>query len=56
LRTTPRRTIKGGGDATAANIIPKPLYFEFFSNALYTFTNGNTVAADTTTDSVTWLS
>jgi N4-gp56 family major capsid protein len=41
--------IKGGGEATAANIIPKPLYFEFFSNALYTFTNGNSVAADTTT-------
>jgi N4-gp56 family major capsid protein len=41
--------IKGGGDATGANILPAPNYFEFFSNALYTFTNGNTVAADTTT-------
>jgi N4-gp56 family major capsid protein len=42
--------IKGGGDNTGANILPAPLYFEFFSNALYTFTNGNTVAADTTTE------
>lgn len=42
--------IKGGGDATGGNILPAPLYFEFFSNALYTFTNGNTVAADTTTE------
>lgn len=42
-------TIKGGGDGTGANLVPAPLYFEFFSNALYTFTNGNTVAADTTT-------
>lgn len=42
--------ITGGGDATGAAILPAPLYFEFFSNALYTFTNGNTVAADTTTD------
>lgn len=42
-------TIYGGGDATGALLVPAPLYFEFFSNALYTFTNGNTVAADTST-------
>lgn len=42
-------TIYGGGDATGAVILPAPHYFEYFSNALYTFTNGLTVAADTTT-------
>lgn len=42
-------TILGGGDATGATILPAPNYFEFFSNALYTFSNGNTVAADVTT-------
>jgi N4-gp56 family major capsid protein len=42
-------SIKGGGDGTGANLVPKPNYFEFFSNAPYVFTNGNTVAADTTT-------
>lgn len=43
-------TIYGGGDTTAATITPAPLFFEFFSNALYTFCNGNTVAADVTTE------
>lgn len=42
-------TIFGGGDATGAALTPAPKYFESFSNALYTFTNGNTVAADVTT-------
>lgn len=42
-------TIKGGGDNTGAALEPKPNYFEYFSNAPYTFTNGNTVAADTVT-------
>lgn len=41
--------IKGGGDATGAALVPAPLYFEFFSNSPYTFTNGNSIAADTTT-------
>lgn len=42
--------ITGGGDATGAALVPAPKYFEFFSNALYLFTNGNSVAADVTTD------
>lgn len=42
-------TIKGGGDNTGGNLVPKPHFFEYFSNSPYTFTNGNTVAADTTT-------
>lgn len=42
--------ITGGGDAAGAAALPAPNYFEFFSNALYLFTNGNSVAADTTTD------
>lgn len=42
-------TITGGGDTTGATLTPAPKYFEFFSNALYLFTNGNSVAADTTT-------
>lgn len=41
--------IYGGGDATGATILPAPNYFEFFSNSPYTFTNGNTIAADTST-------
>lgn len=41
--------ITGGGDATGATLLPAPNYFEFFSNALYTFTNGNSVAADVAT-------
>ena len=41
--------IYGGGDAVGATILPAPNYFEYFSNALYTFTNGNTVAADVAT-------
>jgi N4-gp56 family major capsid protein len=43
------QTIEGGGDAAGAAALPAPRYFEFFSNALYTFTNGNTVAADVST-------
>jgi N4-gp56 family major capsid protein len=42
-------TIYGGGDSTGATLVPAPNYFEFFSNAPYVFTNGNTVAADTST-------
>lgn len=42
-------SITGGGDTTGATLLPAPNYFEFFSNALYTFTNGNSVAADVTT-------
>lgn len=41
--------ITGGGDATGAALIPAPNYFEAFSNAPWTYTNGLTVAADTTT-------
>jgi hypothetical protein len=41
--------ILGGGDATGAALLPAPNYFEFFSNSPYTFTNGNTIAADVTT-------
>jgi hypothetical protein len=41
--------ITGGGDATGAALVPAPNYFEAFSNAPWTYTNGNTVAADTTT-------
>jgi N4-gp56 family major capsid protein len=43
-------TITGGGDAGGAAALPAPNYFEFFSNALYTFTNGNSIAADVATD------
>jgi N4-gp56 family major capsid protein len=43
-------TIYGGGDATGSTILPAPGYFEAFSNAPWTYTNGNSVAADTTTD------
>lgn len=43
-------TITGGGDATGAALTPAPIYFEHFSNAAYTYTNGTSVAADTTTD------
>jgi hypothetical protein len=42
-------TISGGGSAAAAGVVPAPQYFEDFSNALYTFSNGNTIAADVTT-------
>lgn len=47
---TTAQDITGGGDATGPTILPAPLYFEMFSNALYTFTNAVTVAADTATD------
>lgn len=39
----------GGGNATAAAASPAPAYFEFFSNAPWTYHNGNTIAADTST-------
>ena len=41
--------ITGGGDATGAALVPAPNYFEAFSNAPWTYTNGNTIPADTTT-------
>lgn len=41
--------ITGGGDSTGASILPAPAYFEDFSNAPWAYTNGNTVAADTST-------
>jgi len=41
--------ITGGGDSTGAALIPAPNYFEAFSNAPWTYTNGNTIAADVTT-------
>lgn len=39
--------VTGGGSAAAALVTPAPKYFEFFSNALYTFFNGDTIAAVT---------
>lgn len=41
--------ITGGGDTTGPSILPAPNYFEFFSNAAYVFTNGNSIAADVAT-------
>ena len=41
--------ITGGGSAAAAAATPAPQYFEFFSNAPYTFTNNLTIAATTAT-------
>lgn len=41
--------VKGGGSAAAAAVTPAPNYFEFFSNAPYTFFNGETIAADAAT-------
>lgn len=48
--TTTGLLVKGGGSAAAAAVTPAPNYFEFFSNSPYTFTHGETIAADTTTD------
>jgi hypothetical protein len=45
--------ITGGGDATGAALIPAPNYFEAFSNAPWTYTNGLTIAADVST--VRWV-
>jgi N4-gp56 family major capsid protein len=39
--------ITGGGSATGAALVPAPAYFEAFSNAPWTYTNGTTVAAVT---------
>ena len=39
--------VYGGGMAYAAGAFPVPLYFEFFSNAPYTFFNGESIAAVT---------
>lgn len=47
--------IKGGGGTLAAGITPAPLYFEFFSNAPYTYINGETIAADIATDRYAWI-
>lgn len=47
---TTAQDIQGGGDATGAALSPAPNYFEAFSNAPWTYTNGNTVTADITTD------
>lgn len=47
--------IGGGGSTAAAAVIPAPLYFEFFSNAAYTFANGDAIAADTSTDRYAWI-
>lgn len=41
--------VQGGGTAAAAAAIPLPNYFEFFSNAPYVFHNGETIAADGST-------
>lgn len=41
--------ITGGGSALGAAALPAPNYFEAFSNAPWTFTNGITIAADVTT-------
>jgi N4-gp56 family major capsid protein len=41
--------ITGGGDNNGATLVPAPNYFEAFSNAPWTFTNGLTIAADTST-------
>ena len=40
-------SIHGGGLAYNASSFPAPLYFEFFSNAPYTFFNGDSIAAVT---------
>ncbi len=45
--TTTGLIVQGGGSAEAAAVTPTPKYFKYFSNALYTFTNGNTIAAVT---------
>jgi hypothetical protein len=42
-------SITGGGSAAATAALPAPNYFEDFSNAPWTFTNGLTIAADVTT-------
>jgi hypothetical protein len=41
--------ITGGGSALGAAALPAPNYFEAFSNAPWTFTNGVAIAADVTT-------
>ncbi len=41
--------VNGGGWNYGAGDFPVPQYFEFFSNAPYTFYNGDTIAADTST-------
>lgn len=41
--------ITGGGDNTGATYLPAPNYFEAFSNAPWTYTNGDTIAADVAT-------
>lgn len=41
--------ITGGGDTTGAALVPAPAYFEAFSNAPWTFTNGVAIAADVAT-------
>ena len=48
LTTLPRLS-RAAATRRARTSFPLQLYFEFFSNALYTFTNGNSVAADTAT-------
>lgn len=42
--------ITGGGSTASVTGDPTKKYFEFFSNAPYTYSNGQTIAADTTTD------
>lgn len=39
----------GGGNAVAAAVSPQPEYTTYFSNAPWTYHNGNTIAADTST-------
>lgn len=41
--------VKGGGSNDAAAVVPAPQYFGFFSNAPWTFFNGQTIAADVAT-------
>lgn len=41
--------VTGGGTALAAATTPTPHYFEFFSNAPYTFHDNTTIAADVAT-------
>jgi len=48
--TTTSLVVLGGGSAAAAAVTPAPQYFGFFSNAPYTFTHGETIAAVTNVD------
>jgi hypothetical protein len=46
---TTSTVVQGGGSNDAASVSPAPLYFGYFSNAPWTFANGETIAADNST-------